>query len=91
MLETVVEGETGVLWEGGPAELAAAVREFDTGAVDPQACVENANRFSAEKFRTEFPREVARAVAESPAERAELGLVRPRAVVGPRLRGPHRR
>ena len=91
VLETVVEGKTGILWEGGPAELVAAVREFDTAAVDSRACVENANRFSAEKFRTEFPREVARAVAESPAERAQLGLARPRAVVGPRSRGAHRR
>ena len=96
VLETIVEGQTGVLWEGGPAELAAAVRAFDTTAVDVQACIDNASRFSAEKFRTEFPREVARAVAESPAERAEserrqLELARPRAVVGPRLRGAQRR
>lgn len=94
VLETIVDGETGILWEGGPAELAAAVRAFDTAAVDPQACVDNASRFSAERFRAEFPREVARAVAESPAERSEQErrqLARPRAVVGPRLRGAHRR
>ena len=72
------------------------MRDFDTAAVDPRACVENAERFSAEIFSKEFPREVAKAVAESPAERAEcerrgLELARPRAVVGPRLRGAHRR
>jgi glycosyltransferase involved in cell wall biosynthesis len=51
-LETVVDGETGRFWSGGPAELAAAVVEFDDAAIDPQACVRQANRFGSESFRS---------------------------------------
>lgn len=51
VLETVVEGETGCFWAGGPAELAAAVLEFDDAAIDPAACVRNAARFSRASFR----------------------------------------
>lgn len=50
-LETVVDGRTGCLWSGGPLELAQAVRDFDDAAIDPQACVRNAARFSVEMFR----------------------------------------
>ena len=89
VLETVEEGETGVLWQGGPAELAEAVRSFDDSAVDPQACVSNANRFGADVFRRELPREVETAIAESVAEpqegaRRELRHPRRRAAFGPR-------
>jgi glycosyltransferase involved in cell wall biosynthesis len=51
VLETVIEGETGCFWTGGPAQLAAAVLEFDDAAIDPAACVRNAARFSRESFR----------------------------------------
>jgi glycosyltransferase involved in cell wall biosynthesis len=57
-LETVVEGVTGCLWEGGVEELTAAVAGFDDAAVDPQACVENAARFDAARFRGEVLAEV---------------------------------
>jgi glycosyltransferase involved in cell wall biosynthesis len=57
-LETVVEGVTGCLWSGGPSELAAAVQNFDTEAVDPQACVGNAARFDAAVFRRRMLAEV---------------------------------
>jgi glycosyltransferase involved in cell wall biosynthesis len=91
VLETIVDGRTGHLWEGGPAELAAAVRDFDTAAVDPRECLKNAERFSAEVFRKEFPREVNKAVAEVPAERVEYERRRrprgPRAGLGTRVRG----
>ncbi len=49
-LETVLEGVTGQLWAGGPADLARAVLEFDDAAVDPQACVKNARRFDGDAF-----------------------------------------
>jgi glycosyltransferase involved in cell wall biosynthesis len=49
-LETVLDGVTGCFWTGGPDELARAVAEFDDAAVDPQACVENAARFSPATF-----------------------------------------
>jgi glycosyltransferase involved in cell wall biosynthesis len=88
VLETVEEGTTGVLWQGGPAELAEAVRSFDDGAIDPQACVHSARRFGTDVFRRELPREVRAAIAESAAEpqeaRRELRHVRRRAAFGPR-------
>lgn len=51
VLETTIEGETGRFWEGGPQQLAAAVLDFDDTAIDPAACVRNAERFSRESFR----------------------------------------
>jgi glycosyltransferase involved in cell wall biosynthesis len=50
-LETVLEGETGCFWSGGPEELASAVLRFDDGDVDPMACVRNALRFDSARFR----------------------------------------
>jgi glycosyltransferase involved in cell wall biosynthesis len=63
-LETVVEGVTGTLWDGGSDELAAAVSDFDALAIDPAACVENARRFDTAIFRETFPREVDAALLE---------------------------
>ena len=54
LLETVIEGETGCFWDGGPEELAAAVLAFDADAVDPEACIENARRFDSAVFRDAF-------------------------------------
>jgi glycosyltransferase involved in cell wall biosynthesis len=71
LLENVIDGVTGRLWEGGSDQLAAAVSEFDTGEVDPQACVDNAQRFDSSVFREAFPREVETALREGPAERLE--------------------
>jgi glycosyltransferase involved in cell wall biosynthesis len=70
-LETVIEGETGVFWRGGPEELAATVTSFDANAIDPQACVRSAERFSLERFRSRMPNEVQVALAgERDHERA---------------------
>jgi glycosyltransferase involved in cell wall biosynthesis len=63
-LETVRDGVTGRLWDGGVEELADAVQGFDTEAVDPDACVANALRFDTAVFNDAFPREVARALAD---------------------------
>jgi glycosyltransferase involved in cell wall biosynthesis len=71
VLETVLDGETGCFWDGGPAELAAAVAAFEPAAIDPQACVRNAGRFDARVFRERFPREVEAAVRETPMRREE--------------------
>jgi glycosyltransferase involved in cell wall biosynthesis len=50
--ETVVEGETGAFFDlPEPGALAAAVRGFDPLAVDPAACIENAERFDVTHFR----------------------------------------
>jgi glycosyltransferase involved in cell wall biosynthesis len=59
-LETVVDGVTGCLWQGGPAELARAVLAFDTGSVDPSDCVRNAARFDRGVFRSRLPQEIDR-------------------------------
>jgi glycosyltransferase involved in cell wall biosynthesis len=71
LLENVLDGVTGCLWDGGPEDLAAVVAAFDTGDIDPDACVENAQRFDASVFRETFPREVENALQDGPAERLE--------------------
>jgi glycosyltransferase involved in cell wall biosynthesis len=86
-LETVREGETGMFWQGGPAELATAVTAFDADAIDPQACVRNAERFSLDRFRARLPGEIEtvlagehehdRALARRPPRPARRGLARP--------------
>jgi glycosyltransferase involved in cell wall biosynthesis len=91
-LETVVDGVTGRLWNGGPAELVEAVRSFDTDAIDPQACIDNAARFDREVFRRSLPREVEAALGEAGkrAERTRMVRRMPlgrRAWVGGSLRG----
>jgi glycosyltransferase involved in cell wall biosynthesis len=69
-LETVRDGLTGRLWDGGADELATAVEDFDDAAVDAAVCVANAKRFDASVFREAFPREVERALAGQPAATA---------------------
>ncbi|HVG75761.1 MAG TPA: glycosyltransferase, partial [Thermoleophilaceae bacterium] len=71
LLENVVDGVTGRYWQGGAAELAEAVAEFDTGSVDPDACVTNARRFDSSVFREAFPREVEAALREGPPAQVE--------------------
>jgi glycosyltransferase involved in cell wall biosynthesis len=62
-LETVLEGTTGCLWDGGSEDLARAVLSFDDAAVDPQACVNNAARFDVASFRAGITAEVRAACA----------------------------
>jgi len=84
-LETVVEGQTGCFYSGGPAELARAVQEFDADAVDPQACIDNAARYSREAFREGFQREVATALAQEQDRPSEIQAARRAAGERPRL------
>ena len=57
--ETVRDGETGVLTAGhGPADLAESMREVDFDSFDPAAARDNAQRFSAARFRAELKRVV---------------------------------
>jgi glycosyltransferase involved in cell wall biosynthesis len=63
-LETVRDGVTGRLWDGGVTDLVRAVETFDVEAVDPAACVANARRFDTSVFSTSFPREVERALKD---------------------------
>jgi glycosyltransferase involved in cell wall biosynthesis len=71
LLENVIDGVTGCLWEGGADELAEAVSRFDTDSVDPEDCIRNASRFDAAVFREAFPREVEAALNEGPSSRHE--------------------
>jgi glycosyltransferase involved in cell wall biosynthesis len=64
-LETVRDGVTGRLWDGGVDELVEAVQGLDTEAVDPEACVTNARRFDTSVFLDAFPRQVAHAFADA--------------------------
>ncbi|HEY5143187.1 MAG TPA: glycosyltransferase [Solirubrobacteraceae bacterium] len=55
VLETVIEGSTGTFFAApAPESLIEAVQGFDTLAIDPGACVANANRFAANRFRQRF-------------------------------------
>jgi glycosyltransferase involved in cell wall biosynthesis len=63
--ETVLPGRTGVLFDHLSAEaLAAAILELDDGTIDPQACVENADRFSVQRFGPRLREQVALACQE---------------------------
>jgi len=70
LLENVVDGVTGRLWDGGPAELADAVKSFDARAIDSGACIANARRFDSAVFRESFPLEV-EAALQGPSDRSE--------------------
>ncbi len=62
-LETIVDGVTGCWWAGDAEDLAQAVLHFDDAAVNPLACVRNAQRFDTAKFRDGMWAEVATATA----------------------------
>ncbi len=64
-LETVVDGVTGCFWSGGATELAEAVLSFDDGAIDPGACVANAARFDASRFRSGIREQIVAAHAKA--------------------------
>jgi glycosyltransferase involved in cell wall biosynthesis len=50
--ETVLDGLTGTFYAGNdPDALAAAVARFDADGVDPQVCVDNAERYDEAHFR----------------------------------------
>lgn len=62
--ETIVDGETGVLFlEQSVEALVEAIEGLDALRVDPAACRENALRFDAAIFRTRMAEVVADAVA----------------------------
>jgi glycosyltransferase involved in cell wall biosynthesis len=79
--ETVIEGETGVFYEEPTVQaLCAAVEAFDPLAIDPAACVRNAERFDVARFQTAMQRVVDEQLA---GERGTRGVRRrPRRVRG---------
>jgi glycosyltransferase involved in cell wall biosynthesis len=83
--ETVTPGVTGAFFATPTAQaLADAVTGFDDAAVDPEACVASAQRFTVERFQSELARIVDETRAAErqprPVERTPGGLVRPRRV-----------
>ena len=62
-LETVIDGVTGCLWQGGPAELAEAILAFDVDSIDPAECVRSAARFDRAVFHRRLPQEIERVLA----------------------------
>jgi glycosyltransferase involved in cell wall biosynthesis len=91
-LETIVDGVTGTFWSGGPAELASTVLAFDDGAVDPQACARQADRFDSRAFRRGLLREIGAAAHRADSrpvagERQPLATTR---LVRRAVRDPHR-
>lgn len=91
--ETLIEGETGAFYETPDAdELARVVRAFDTTAIDPATCRENAMRFDRSRFEAGLRREVELAQEEPAARAARAERLRARRVaIRPRDRGPARR
>jgi len=56
-LDTVIPGETGTLFdEQTPAALAEAVRAFNPGTIDPDACRASAERFAVPVFHEKLSR-----------------------------------
>jgi glycosyltransferase involved in cell wall biosynthesis len=69
-LETIIDGVTGRLWDGGADELLDAVRSFDDAAVDPRACAKNAARFDRTIFERRLRAEVEEVLAAGSRRRA---------------------
>ena len=54
-LETIVNGKTGIFFnEQTIQSLKTAIKQFNNLAIDPRDCIENAERFSYERFKKEF-------------------------------------
>ncbi|CAA9473996.1 MAG: Glycosyltransferase [uncultured Solirubrobacteraceae bacterium] len=70
--ETVVDGVTGAFFEEPTVEsLVDAVRRFDVEAIDPAACVRNADRFDVARFEAGMREVVAGALADDRSPREE--------------------
>jgi glycosyltransferase involved in cell wall biosynthesis len=90
--ETVIEGETGTFYEpSDPDALAEAVLRFDPRAVDPDACVANAARFDAPRFRRRLLEIVDAARGAERHPRADLRARRLPRSLPPPVRLPARR
>ena len=67
--ETVLDGITGVLVEdGSPEGFAEGLARFRTLSFDPAAIRANAERFSRERFMTDFQTAVSDAIADRKAQ-----------------------
>jgi glycosyltransferase involved in cell wall biosynthesis len=83
--ETVLEGVTGTFFDvPDAAALEDAVRRFDADAIDPQACVRNAERFGVRRFAEAMREVVAAARPGSAAHEEGRAHARPRSAQRPR-------
>ncbi len=66
--ETVIDGETGVLFdEQTPRSLAAAIERFESLHLEPAAARENARRFGRDRFRAQMAEVISEAAQRHPA------------------------
>jgi len=65
-LETVRNGETGLLYEDDSVEgLLDAIHQFENNTFDPKTCVDNALRFNRPRFEEEISQIVNRILGET--------------------------
>jgi glycosyltransferase involved in cell wall biosynthesis len=86
VLETVLEGKTGVFFDRPePDCLAEVLRTFDPGKFSPEDCVRQASHFAAGRFRERFAAIVAEALEHDGRRSEERRVARRRYSAG---RGP---
>lgn len=86
LIETVVEGETGVFFENpDPEALVAALEETDPMGFSPRLCIEQARRFGPGRFRERFTAVVDDAL-RSAGDRKYAGPGHPTGLTGRRRR-----
>ncbi len=53
--ETIIEGKTGLFFDKQNTEsLIAAVKQFNNTTIDPEDCIDQASKFSLDKFKEQF-------------------------------------
>ena len=71
LLETVIEGETGIFFDrADPASLCAALEGFEQSSFSTNDCVAQAQRFSPERFVQQFAAVVEKALRDRPGRAA---------------------
>jgi len=65
VLDTIVDGKTGVYFEEQTAEsLIEAIKKFETMSLSPKECIDNAKRFNKESFKNKLKDRVEEMVRE---------------------------
>ncbi|MEX2446057.1 MAG: glycosyltransferase, partial [Dehalococcoidia bacterium] len=76
--ETVVDGSTGILFDEQTVEsLTRAMLRLESTSFDPRVCRRNAERFSADEFRTRIRRTVERRMGGDKAQGVESARIAP--------------
>ncbi|MDO8583274.1 MAG: glycosyltransferase, partial [bacterium] len=64
-LETIIEGKTGIFFNSQTVEsLITGIKQFNGLRINPEDCIENAERFSFERFRREILKQVQNDIGE---------------------------